>query len=190
MVQHQPLETRMCYQRSALSRKTKISDSVFPPLSPSASRRSWKSSLCSTTCPYCLARSTPFFPFSVRSTVPSNSFHCCCLLSATITRRVKDPSGERESHPLSRARICSGAPRISASVSPPLYRELSSPLSGSSRFCVLWNALVLDITLPLRLLPRFLLLLDPPWFNSNSKWKPWWSKTLSNLETSEKRSHL
>ena len=133
---------RMRYQRCTLCRKTKISYSLVPFSSPCNRSSNFivnhHVSVLFSPLSLSLSLSRSFFPsacvsFFVRVLryTPSNSFHCRCLLSATITRRVKDPSGNV--NPIL-------SPSVSAPVRlefPPLYlRSVSRTFIPLERFVV------------------------------------------------------
>lgn len=126
----------MRYQRCTLCRKTKISYSLVPFSSPCNRSSNFivnhHVSVLFSPLSLSLFPSFPlpmsFFVRVLRYT-PSNSFHCRCLLSATITRRVKDPSGNVNPI-LSPVYLLRCASNFRHCIST-LYRELSSPLSDS-----------------------------------------------------------
>lgn len=141
----------MRYQRCTLCRKTKISYSLVPFSSPCNRSSNFivNHHVSVLFSPLALSLSlVPSFPLPLSFFVrvlrytPSNSFHCRCLLSATITRRVKDPSGNVNPI-LSPVYICSGAPRISATVSPLCIENFHPP--WAIRCMPGRNVLVLDI---------------------------------------------
>lgn len=163
----------MRYQRCTLCRKTKISYSLVPFSSPCNRSSNFivnhHVSVLFSLLSLSLSLFRSFFPsacvsFFVRVLryTPSNSFHCRCLLSATITRRVKDPSGNVNPI-LSPECICSGAPRISATVSPLCIENFHPP--WAIRCMPGRNVLVLDIAVeyceqqPLLSLASFLILI-------------------------------
>lgn len=132
----------MRYQRCTLCRKTKISYSLVPFSSPCNRSSNFivnhHVSVLFSLLSLSLSLFRSFFPsacvsFFVRVLryTPSNSFHCRCLLSATITRRVKDPSGNV--NPIL-------SPSVSAPVRlefPPLYlRSVSRTFIPLERFVV------------------------------------------------------